>query len=498
MNNFTQHCMRWTAPVFSVILLAACSSGGDDAPVQVQPLPPSPPPIAQKGIEGVGVVSRLGSNLESITVSDVTYDTTSSALTITIDNQPATLADLNVGNVVRVAATTNDDGVSSVATNINQINDLEGPIAAGSIDEAAGTFVVLGQTVRVVATTLFDDSINPSSIEGLADGIDVEVSGLLDGTGVVLATRIEADDDAGDFEVTGVISGLDAASMRFDMNALTVDYSSAMLEDFDNGMPAVGDLVEVYGDTLNANGELVALRVEKKLPSFTGAEGDFGEIEGIITRFDSSTDFDVDGIAVATTSATRYEDGTANDLMLGVRVDVAGTLDAGGVLVASEIDFEDFEDQSRIEVEATVAAVDQAAGTIEVLGLSISVTSATAYEDDSDLDIAAFGLSDIAAGDYLEMVLVAGDAGLEAVLIERDDADTESSVRGPIDSLENPQLVVLGVAVETTSSTQFERNDTTPISAAEFFAAVGVGSIVDVEGLWNGSALVADEAELED
>jgi hypothetical protein len=482
----------------AAILTACGGGGGSDAPTPTPTTTTPTPTDAAKGIEGVGIVKSFGPNLESIVINDASYDATDNMLEVIVDGVPATLGDLDVGNVVRVAATTDDDGVTAIATSIEQINDLEGPIEAGSIDTAAGTFVVLGQTVRVVAATLFDDDIMPASLLGLSDEDEVEISGRFDGAGVFVATRVEFDDDAGDFEITGTISNLDTANLRFDINAQTVDYSSATLEDFDSGMLADGDLVEVYGDTINAAGELVAQRVENEAPEFDGDDGDLAELEGYITRFVSATDFDVAGFPVTTTNGTVYEDGTDTDLALGVRVDVEGQLNADAVLVADEIEFEDGEDDSDVEISATVDAVDSAAGTFEVLGLTVVVRAGTIFEDDSDADLAAFGLSDLNVGDFVETVLVSTDQGLEAIVVARDEADDESSVQGPVDMISNPQLSILGVAVETTASTEFEDADETPVSATAFFDLVEVGDIVEATGAWNGTALIAEEVEFED
>ena len=64
---------------------------------------------------------------------------------------------------------------------------------------------------------------------------------------------------------------------------------------------------------------------------------------------------DVAGIPVTTTAATEYEDGTAADLALDVRIEVEGTFDANGVLVADEIEFEN---DGEIRVHALVDSVD--------------------------------------------------------------------------------------------------------------------------------------------
>ena len=110
--------------------------------------------IAQGPINGFG----------SVIVNGVRYSTTGA--TITIDDQPGTESDLRVGQVVRVEGRLDAGGATGTATRISYDDDVEGPIE--SIDVAAGTLVVLGQTVKVGASTSFDDRISPRSLEGLA------------------------------------------------------------------------------------------------------------------------------------------------------------------------------------------------------------------------------------------------------------------------------------------------------------------------------------------
>ncbi|MFK8016417.1 MAG: DUF5666 domain-containing protein [Gammaproteobacteria bacterium] len=500
MNVLSNNTARRVIALALLSFLSGCGggSGGDPA---IAPLAP-PPPVAQKGIEGGGIVSRFGANFSSVTVGDTTYDTTSASLVVTVDDQVATLMDINLGNIVRVTATTVDDGVTATAMQINQINDLEGPITAGSIDVDAGTFEVLGQIVRVVATTLFDSDISPPSLAGLADGDAVEVSVQPDGNGAYTASRIERDDDAGDFEITGVVSALDSVALRFNIGALVVDYSSATLEDFGSGMIADGDTVEVEGNALDANGVLLATKVENETPGFTGADGDFGSFEGFVTRFVSITDFDVDGFPVTTTAQTVFDDGVASDLALGVRVEIDGSLDANGVLVATKVDFEDAEDNAQIEVEAPVEAVDAAASTVTVLGLTVFVDGSTLIKDDTDANLTPFTLADLMVGDYVEIKAYFDTASanrLTAVLLERDDDDDgEVSIEGPASAIAQPNLSIAGVAIATVGNTEFEDINDLPISADAFFGSISDGDLVEADGAWDGTTLTADSVERED
>jgi hypothetical protein len=63
-------------------------------------------------------------------------------------------------------------------------------------------------------------------------------------------------------------------------------------------------------------------------------------VEGFVTQVVGPDEFVVNSSQhVVTTPATRFEGGTAADLALNARVDIDGTLDAFGVLIADEIEF---------------------------------------------------------------------------------------------------------------------------------------------------------------
>jgi len=78
-----------------------------------------------------------------------------------------------------------------------------------------GTFVVLGQTVRVSGSTLFDDNIQPASIAGLQVGNIVEVSGFPNAAGEIVASRIQQEAAGSALEVKGIVQSLDMTAHTF-------------------------------------------------------------------------------------------------------------------------------------------------------------------------------------------------------------------------------------------------------------------------------------------
>ena len=469
-----------TIALLAAALVAACGGGGGgNGPDPVAGIDRGGRTISQGPINGFG----------SVIVNGVHYST--SGATITIDGQPGTEAQLRVGQVVRVEGTVDANGTTGVARSISFDDDVEGPVQ--SIDLAAARFVVLGQTVQVGASTSFDDSIVPRSLDGLQVGDRVEVSGLVDAGGVIAATRVERGAAIGTVEVKGTASAVNVAAHRLAINGLTVDYSAATLDGFTGGQPANGDLIEAHG-TVNGSGVLVATRLERRSASLSGTTDDDADLEGLVTRFVSTTDFDVAGQRVTTTATTRYEGGTAANLALDVNVEIEGGFDASGRIVATKVEFRRSSD---VEFAGAVESVNLAANSLVLLGVTVRVNTLTRFEDQSDADVERFGLDDLRVGDYVEVRAYDDGTGLLATLLERDDAEASVELRGTASDVAAPDFSVAGVAVTTDAQTEFRDNTGASITAGAFFAAAP-GREVKVRGTLVGSVVLADRAELED
>ena len=237
-----------------------------------------------------------------------------------------------VGQVVVVKGSLGSDGTTGTADSVTYDDVVEGPVSA--IDTVADTLRVMEQLVRIDTDTSFDVTINPASLDGLVVGDIVEISGFFLADGSIGATRIETKTPGSEFEVTGIVSNVNA--MTFQINDLLVDFSAAMIDNFPGGTPEDGQRVEAKGDAFGASGELLATRVEFKGNDLADV-GDHVEIEGFITRFASATDFDVAGILVITDGNTLFENGSSTDLALNRKVEVEGEINAAGALLAENV-----------------------------------------------------------------------------------------------------------------------------------------------------------------
>ena len=461
------------------IVLVACGGGGDSvAGIDGGGAPTRVSVVAQGPINGFG----------SVIVNGVTYDTSNA--TFDIDGVAGAESDLAIGQVVTIRGTTDENGNDARANEVVYADLVEGPVE--SVDVAAASFVVLGQTVLTNGDTAFEDDFNPQSIAGVSPGDIVEVSGFANGNGEILATYVELEDDAGDFEVTGIVSNLDAGNLTFEINNLLVDYSGASLSDFPNGAPENGQRVEAEG-TVGGGGELIATSVEFEGNDDLGAsDGDDVEIEGLITRFVSATDFDVNGTPVTTNASTSFENGSAADLGLNVAVEVDGEFDANGVVVADSIEFEQ---EGTLELRGAVEGTTTSSVTL--LNVTATVTSSTALDDQSGSAVSPFGLADLNVGDYVEVRGFDDGGTLTLTGLVRQDDPGDSGLQGPVSAVNDPDFTALGVTVTTTVDTEFQDADENDIDAATFFATA-LNETVEVEGDYAGGVLTAEEVEIQD
>jgi hypothetical protein len=461
-----------------VALLVACGGGGG-----------SDNSVA--GIDRGGIVTSVGTitGFGSVHVNGVRYVTTGA--TFTIDDNPGLESDLRVGQVVRIEGQIAQDGLNGTATRVIFDDEVEGPVQ--SIDLANARLLVLGRTVQVGAQTSFDDSISPRSLEGLALGDRVEVSGRVASTGVVEATRIELKSAQAAVEVKGTVAGNDSGNRRFTLGLLTVSYAAAQLSGFASGQPANGDRVEAFG-SLDGAGVLLATRIEKEGSDAVGRADESGNYEGLVDRYASATDFSVAGQRVTTTGATAYEGGRAASLALDVAVEVEGRFNAAGVLVAGKVQFRR---DSDTEFSGRVDSINAAGNSLVVFGRTLRVNALTRFEDQSSADLQSFGLASLGVGDFVEVDAYDDGAGLVATRIERDDDQDEVELEGSVQNVAQPNFTVGGVAVTTDGNTEFRDNNGVTISATTFFQAAP-GRVVKVRGSLVGNTVLATRAELED
>lgn len=494
------HLIRKYVGLLLILLTAASCGVGDTSDRD-----------AGGGIGGTGISKGTITGFGSVVVNGVAFNTTGSP--ISVDDNPGIESDLAIGMVVTVQGTINDDGTGT-ASSVTFEDNLEGPIS--SIDPAAKTLEVLGQTVVWNDSAKFESHDgNPTDPNTLIPGNIIEVSGFASSGGVIQATRIEKKADAFtsgmEIELKGTISNLNTINNTFTIGLLTVNYSSAQIDD-SLGALSNGLFVEVKSSQALADGVLIASKVEGESEGVSGSSGSEVELEGLVTFFDplNPTNFEVNGQPVQTSSSTEFENGSSDDLALNVHLEAEGTLNASGVLVATKIEFR----HTRVRIEASVDAVDPANNTITFFltadnSVVVTVNALSEMEDDNGDPLS---LNAVVAGDWLEIkaYAVRDSSGVITEIIatelEREDPPSNGRVilRGPVSEASNPTLVILGVTVDTAGDPSFQDINENLITRAEFFSqigtqlAAGANPIVKAKGDWTGTQIDAKELEIED
>jgi hypothetical protein len=282
------------------------------------------------GIGGTGVSAGVITALGSVTVNGVRYGTDDAVFTVD-DNSSAGLADLAVGMRVIVEYTTADDEAFSVFYE----PELTGPVDA--VNLSSNTITVLGQTVLVNTATEF---VGVTGIDELNEGEDgdiVEVSGFFNAAGEIQAVYVELEDDTLDeFEIKGTVEIHDPVLKTFEINGLLVNYVDLL------SPPSIenGDFVEVEGN-LSGEGVFQADELEIEDSVISPQDDEEVEIEGLVTALDPApdVDFEVNGFPVQLTDSTEFENGTAGDIDLDVRLEVEGHVESG-ILIAEQVEFE--------------------------------------------------------------------------------------------------------------------------------------------------------------
>ncbi len=456
-----------------------------------------PGPQAGGGIGGTGSVATVSSGpvtkFGSVFVSGTEYD--NSRTIYCIDDDPCSSQNrLKLGMVVLVNGRTtesysNNQPLTRVADTITFEESVEGVVQF--IAEDGLSLIVLGQVIHLDQKTVIDSSVPGQSVANLLRNQDrIEVSGFVVGDGHILATLIMMHTGNPHYEVQGAIKNHDATAQTFEIGALEVHYSTADISQMPPASPTWNGLVvHVRGDHWSQGGsgpygaQLTATRVK---PMGLGVENSSeAELEGFILQVDAPGNFLVNNLRVQTTASTVFEGGAVSDLVVGAHIDVNGHL-IGGVLQATRISFE-----GEIELSAYVASIDTASRSLTLFGLdgmTVRVDNRTAIGGENDLR----RFEDIAIGDRLEIHgRPAGGNSLLAVELERSGPTTEMKFEGFVRSAADPQLVILGATIDTSSipDNRFIGNDGTAIGRSAFFQGLTTRRKITLKGTWTGSVV---------
>jgi hypothetical protein len=481
----------------ATLLLAACGGSGASGAA------PAGPRLAR------GAVTAKTST--AITVNGIVLST-GGVSAVRVDDDPAgTLADVHLGDVVRVKGTMDDR--TGQAAEIEVEHALEGKVEG----KGADFITVGGARIQVDDATRFDDRLAAGIDAVVVGSTIVRISGasVADDRGGVRASRVDlsprfddpsvANDD--DLDVKGFVRSLDTGARTFRLLS-SPDATSWYVVDWSAiALPAgvVADAyVEVHTTTAPVGGtppvlatlRASAIHVEDRL---AGAEV---EIEGYVTSI-VGTSFVAGGVTVQTDASTAYAagcpgapfvsscpGGAAGDLVIGARVEAEGAVDAAGVLHARKVAFE-----AGVRITADVAGLT--ATGLSLLGIPVQLPSWLR----DDLSVA------LADGVHVEVrgQPTADGAGLVAERV-KDPSGNAGRVylRAVVTAKGTESLTVFGFAVSTSGAALRDPSELAVADRGAWFAAVTPGhtvvkvrasSAADVNA--GARTWTADEVELE-
>jgi hypothetical protein len=468
--------IRWIVAIGLATVFAACSGG-----------------ISGSGGGGVPAGSAAGpiDGFGSVIVNGVTFNTDSA--TFTVDGQPATQADMKVGQVIELRG----DFDSRVANSIEYRSEIKGPVTAVTITDAGlglGTLTVLGQEVLVSLQTVFDGT----DLESLAPGDLLEVSGQRDYNDALHASFIEAKSSLAEYKLVGEVYTLDQVAGTFEIGGLVVSYFGAdagdMPTDVDTWLEAIVEVKGVPGDFDSIANTFLINKIEP-VPGIMTTPGSTIEIEGYVAYLvGASGSFEVGNVSMVYTPDTVYINGSLDSISNNVR----GVVDDDGTVLAEVCEILV---TKAIRAEWNVEAVDVANSAVTVLGVQWEVRPESDLRDKSTLDLDPFNLSDLSVGDLVEVRGYMDGSTPVVARLERDDSQTDARLRGPVTStagVDSFRVELLGVEVLGDDLTVYRDFDNSPMSKQDFFDALSAG--VFVEAKWDpfsSTTAAADELTLE-
>ena len=317
--------------------------------------------IGGTGSYGAAPIDGFG----SIFVGGIEFDTARASV-LDDDGLPRDGGELRLGMTVEVEGAAVVDAAAAALT-VRIARAVVGPVAATDI--GARTLLVLGQTVQVNGSTVFDASLH-GGLAALRAGDVVAVSALTDAEGHLLATRIAPAAAGEPWRLRGSVAALDAAARRFRIGAATLDYAGAV--QVPPGL-AEGRLVNL---TLSAGGAAGTFAVAAFGPvSQPPAEAADAQVEGLVTGPAPSGRFKVGGIDVDTSQASIEPSAAA--LVAGAQAQIAGRMQ-GGTLVAARVTLLTPQQAERriYRLAGAIDSVDAAAASLVVRNTDVDFSGA--------------------------------------------------------------------------------------------------------------------------
>lgn len=401
---------------------------------------------------------------------DVTSSTVIKEDGITI---PAIRGQGGTGFKVRynVSSDVNSTMTAGTLEEIDFINTHKGPVT--SIDP----FRIFNVETLITADTFFDNGV---TLENIVLGEELKVSGFVDTNSSLIVGRIERDNDPlTEWKLSGYVSNLTAT--HFNIGPQLVEIGTAVIDNCVGGLQneqfveikSLPDAGFTSGSTMSS-----VTKIECVPPGVVGDPGSTlpTALEGIVDFEDIEFNslFSIAGQIITVDGNTLYINGEVDDIVIGAKVEVEGFINTStSEIAAVKVKFKEV----RFKFEEPVLPADVTIGeSIQLFGRTILNTPQLRDED----GIMGSGLSE--ATQVEVRGFADSDGNLYATRVRERGNPDANDVRadGQITAISEPMIEVNGVVVDTSGSVFFDLNNT-PISSAQFFAQIAIGTEVEVE-----------------
>ena len=281
--------------------------------------------------------------------------------------------------------------------------EIKGTVTAMPASGFVGDWTIGGKAVRSTAETVIDQEDGPLEL-----GAKVEAKGTPGEGGVLVATKIEVQDQGDDdpppppgspdatlVKIEGIVEAMPESGFvgNWTINGKAVQSTASTKIEQEEGPLVVGAKVEVKG-TVGEGGVILATKIEVEGIGDDDDDGDDGaddgELEGAVEALPDGTligTWKVAGQNVVVLTTTRL-DQEHGGIVVGAIVEVHGTPGPDG-LVASKVEVKSstappVPEDDALKIEGLIEALpaDGLIGLWKVAGVDVEVTDATKLEDE--------------------------------------------------------------------------------------------------------------------
>lgn len=471
--------------LFCIALLLSCSEGR-------KKFTSTTSPIISEGTLSISEESNITleapiDSFGSVILDGIRFDTDSTLFTVDAQiSNDFSVSNLQVGMVVQLEGYLDEDGTARA----NKIHFNDKICGLIQLFDSINNFIeIAGQTIIFDDETLFYNIDEEALAIEFSIDTPICVSGFLDNSGSILASRIHKKDYIGNYKIEGVVTEISQKNKYFYINDLQVNFDKAKLIDIKKLQEGDQVLVRASINDLQ-DAELTAREILISPSSILSAQKPPNHqrvLQGLISSdVDTSVleaigmvTFNLRGMKVmAFNDSTEYQQGYSYlDLAKGQRVTVNGLINRAATVRAKRISFHPKIDSI---IEGLLTSIDQEQRELTVGENAYLYNARTKIFDKSSAKKKSL-LQSLSLGDRVKIYSYIGTSGASVIAkLERKENDTSDfNLKGRIKSVSGTTFEIEGYPRLTINgNTAFYDESSKQIPYAEFTGIAREGTWV--------------------